>query len=145
MEYTEAVKSHLSARVGTLVRLNTGETVELLAVRTAREGERGLVRCTVHAERESRVRHVPWSEIEATNTPKVSTPNRNAGSPSDPVGSDPPDAGSNAGKGPAERFNEAADTSTVTVELEDGRRHVTEKDHRTGEAREYMLPPLDRS
>jgi hypothetical protein len=145
-EYTEAVKGHLSARVGTLVRLSTGETAELLAVRTAREGERGLVRCTVHAEPENRVRHVPWREIEATNTPRVrTTPNSNAHGRSDPTDRQRPDGESDAEKSPAERYNEVANTSRFTDELDDGRRHVTEKNHDTGRVREYVLPPRDRT
>lgn len=47
--------------------------------------------------------------------------------------------------GPVERFEEEAHTSKVTVELDDGRRHVTEKNHDTGEEKEYILPPLDES
>ena len=44
---------------------------------------------------------------------------------------------------PVERFNDAANTSRVTVELSDGRRRVTIKNHRTGETREKILPPRD--
>jgi hypothetical protein len=42
---------------------------------------------------------------------------------------------------PVERFNQKADTSRVTVELPDGRRRVTVKNHRTGETVERTLPP----
>ena len=45
---------------------------------------------------------------------------------------------------PVERFNAAATTSRVTVELPDGRRRVTVKNHETGEVVEKVLPALDR-
>ena len=45
---------------------------------------------------------------------------------------------------PVERFNAAATTSRVTVELPDGRRRVTVKNHETGEVTERVLPALDR-
>jgi hypothetical protein len=67
---------------------------------------------------------------------------------SDPTRSNDPaaddaDAADAAADDPVDRFNDAAETSRVTVELSDGRRRVTIKNHRTGETREKILPPRD--
>ena len=42
---------------------------------------------------------------------------------------------------PVERYNAAAYKSRFTEELPDGRRRVTEKNFRTGEVTERILPP----
>ena len=144
--YTDAVKSLLTRRVGTFVPLEGGEVARLLAVRTARDEEPGLLRCCAHVEPEAEVRHVPWRAIQASNAPTVSTHSHTE--PTDPMNPPTTDYGNSdydpSEKGPVERFNEEANTSKVTVEMEDGRRHVTEKNHDTGEVEEYILPPLDR-
>jgi hypothetical protein len=45
---------------------------------------------------------------------------------------------------PVERFYDAAQYSTVTTELPDGRRRVTIKDHETGQYYEQIKPPRRR-
>jgi hypothetical protein len=60
----------------------------------------------------------------------------------DPAADDADAADADAGD-PVDRFNAEANTSRVTVEMSDGRRRVTIKNHDTGETREKILPPRD--
>jgi hypothetical protein len=132
--YFRAVKRTLTGRVGTAVHVHGMGSADLLKVAGGADG----LTCTVAPEIGRGTTEVRWTEIHARNAPVLRhgrRPDRGTRTDTDA----PTDDGD--GPGPAARYVEAARTSRVTVELEDGRRHVTEKHHGTGQAREYVLPP----
>ncbi len=134
--YMGAVRREFSRRVGTAVHVHGMGAADLLKVVGGTDG----LTCTVAPKIGTEAVEVSWTEIHVRNAPVLRRPRRpDRGAETDT--SAPTDHGEHDGPGPAARYNEAARTSRVTVELADGRRHVTEKDHRTGQALEYMLPP----
>jgi len=138
--YMRAVKRGFSRRVGSAVHVVGMGPADLLKV----AGADGTVECVVHPEVGTEAVTVEWTEIRVQGSPLLRQSSGFAGTSTSPNRSmreqtDSPDTSTEAD--PVERFNEAADTSRVTVELDDGRRRVTEKNHRTGETREYIKPP----
>jgi hypothetical protein len=133
--YDAAVSRRLRRHVGRSVHVEGVGRAKLLCVH-------GLGSLTVHVDGETTTRTVEWQDLAAENVPRVRVapqpPTNNRRSiMSRPDQHDADD--------PVQRFNEAAETSRVTVELRDGRRRVTIKNHRTGETRQKTLPPRDRA
>lgn len=138
--YMQAVRREFSRRVGSAVHVVGLGSADLLKVHD-RDGD---VRCVVHPTVGTEAVEVSWTEVRVKNSPVLrqtsgfgstqTSPGRSMSRQSD-------DSESSPESDPVERFNEAAETSRVTVELDDGRRRVTEKNHRTGETRQYTKPP----
>jgi len=138
--YVRAVRKALLRRVGTAVHVNHVGTAELLQVFTGEAAEDGLVECTVHVHGESKTRSVHWRDVSARETPRL----RITPTCKDTKRSTKPmtDDGSKADDSdPVKRFNNAARYSKVTVEMDDGRRRVTVKDHETGQTYVDFKPP----
>jgi len=136
--YFRAVKRKLMGRVGTAVQVRGMGPGDLLRVAG---DEEGLV-CTVAPEVGTGATEVRWTEIHVRNAPTL----RQARRPRDRSTGDAPPEGDEDRDGPdvVDAYTEAAYLSRVTTELDDGRRHVTELDHRTGEVREYIRAPRPR-
>jgi hypothetical protein len=147
-EWIRAARRAVMRRMGTRVHVNGMGAARLLRVVAAPKGA-GLV-LTVSPEMvgNGRTVDVRFREVRRRDVPKIRSalsrptrtdmpdPTRNE---SDPAADDTDaDAGD-----PVDRFNAEANTSRVTVELSDGRRRVTIKNHRTGETKEKILPPRD--
>lgn len=140
--YLRAVKRILAARVGTRVYVSGLGNCTLLKVAHSRDGD-GIA-CTVaplDVEGDGAA-VVRWREVAATNVPTVrqsmNRPNKTemmdaATETGSPTGEDDP----------VQRFYDEARYSTVTTELDDGRRLVSVKDHDTGEVREHVKPPRE--
>jgi hypothetical protein len=150
-DWIQAARRAAMRRIGTRVHVTGMGAARLLRVVAAPTGA-GLV-LTVSPEmvgngkavdvrfREVRRRDVPRIRSALSRPPTrsdMSDPTRS----NDPAADDA-DAADAAADDPVDRFNDAAETSRVTVELSDGRRRVTIKNHRTGETREKILPPRD--
>jgi hypothetical protein len=134
--YMGAVRRRFSRRVGSAVQVVGVGPAQLLKVHRSGDG----VECVVHPSIGTEAIRVAWTEVAVSNAPRLrvssgfdstsANPNRSMREQTEDAETDP-----------VERFNEAANTSKVTVEMDDGRRRVTEKNHRTGETREYIKPP----
>jgi hypothetical protein len=150
-EWIQAARRDVMRRMGTRVHVNGMGAARLLRVVAAPTEGAGLM-LTVAPEmvgngeavdvrfREVRRRNVPKirSALSRPTRPDMPDPTRNENDAADDTDAGDADAGD-----PVDRFNDAAETSRVTVELSDGRRRVTIKNHRTGETREKVLPPRD--
>ena len=104
----------------------------------------GDMRCVVHPTVGTEAVELSWTEVRVKNSPvlrQTSGFGSTQTSPGRSMSRESDDSESSPESDPVERFNEAAETSRVTVELDDGRRRVTEKKHRTGETRQYTNPP----
>jgi hypothetical protein len=95
-------------------------------------------------------RRVPWRLIDATETPVIReyhAPTRAPAMETDSpdTRSDEPESDAQAsdeqGSEAAARYLDEARYSRSILVLPDGRRHVRETDHRTGEVREYVKAP----
>ncbi len=138
--YMGAVKRGFTGRVGTRVQVVGLGPAKLLKVHQ-RDGD---VRCVVHPAVGTEAVEVSWTEITVESAPLLRQPrgfDATHNSPSRSMNEQTGAPESTAESDPVERFNEAANTSRVTVELDDGRRRVTEKNHDTGETRQYTKPP----
>lgn len=138
--YMGAVRRRFTSRVGSAVQVVGLGPADLLKVHR-RDGD---VRCVLHPAVGTEVVEVSWTEITVESAPLLRQPRGFDATHTGPNRSmsDQTDAPESTAEGdPVERFNEAADVSRVTVELDDGRRRVTEKNHRTGETRQYTKPP----
>jgi hypothetical protein len=139
-EWIRACRRSLMARIGTAVQVQGVGPGRLLSVR--RCGDTGLV-CEVHVRGTEQTADVRFRQIRRRSVPKVRrnlTAATRTTSPksmqrNDESDDDRPD------DDPVDRFEAEAHTSRVTVELPDGRRRVTIKNHRTGRVREKTLPP----
>ena len=138
--YMRAVRREFSRRVGSAVHVVGLGSADLLKVHQ-RDGD---VRCVLHPAVGTEAVEVSWTEITVESAPLLRQPrgfDATHNSPSRSMNEQTDDTEHTAGSDPVERFNEAANTSRVTVELDDGRRRVTEKNHDTGETRQYTKPP----
>jgi hypothetical protein len=134
--YDAAVSRRLRRHVGRSVHVEGVGRAKLLCVH-------GLGSLTVHVDGETTTRTVRWRDLAADNVPRVRIAPQPPTNTRSSIMSRPDQQ--NADDDPVQRFNDAAETSRVTVELRDGRRRVTIKNHRTGETREKTLPPRDRA
>ncbi len=138
--YMRAVRREFSRRVGSAVHVVGLGSADLLKVHD-RDGD---VRCVLHPAVGTEAVEVSWTEITVESAPLLRQPrgfDATHNSPSRSMNEQTDDTEHTAENDPVERFNEAANTSRVTVELDDGRRRVTEKNHDTGETRQYTKPP----
>lgn len=137
--YMGAVRREFSRRVGSAVQVVGVGSSQLLKVHRSGDG----VECVVHPSIGTEAIRVAWTEVAVSNAPRLrvssgfdstsANPNRSMREQTEDAETDP-----------VERFNEAANTSKVTVEMDDGRRRVTEKNHDTGETRQYVKPPRNK-
>ncbi len=138
--YMGAVRRRFTGRVGTRVQVVGLGPAKLLKVHR-RDGD---VRCVLHPAVGTEAVEVSWTEVTVESAPLLRQPrgfDATHNSPSRSMNEQTGAPESTAESDPVERFNEAANTSRVTVELDDGRRRVTEKNHDTGETRQYTKPP----
>ena len=138
--YMGAVRRGFTGRVGTRVQVVGLGPAKLLKVHR-RDGD---VRCVLHPAVGTEAVEVSWTEVTVEGAPLLRQPrgfDATHNSPSRSMNEQTDAPESTAENDPVERFNEAADVSRVTVELDDGRRRVTEKNHDTGETRQYVKPP----
>jgi hypothetical protein len=137
-EYRRVVKRKLMERCGGEVHVNGLGRAVLVKVAACEDDPTGLV-CTVVPEVGEGTVAVRWRQISARNAPRI----RRTRSPAQKSHVTPmsTDETEDEGRDPVERFNEVANESTVTFEMEDGRRHEVVKDHRTGQTRERVKPP----
>jgi hypothetical protein len=143
-EYLRAVKRILTGRVGTTIYVHGLGNCTLLKVAHSRDGD-GLD-CTVAPldVKTSETAVIRWREIAASNVPTVRRSMNRPERPdmidaTDHATDEPDDA--TGEDGPVQRFYDEARYSTVTTELDDGRRLVSVKDHETGEYSEHIKPP----
>jgi len=137
--YMRAVKRGFSRRVGSAVHVVGMGPADLLKVSGA-----DTVECVVHPEVGTEAVTVDWTEVRVKGAPLLRRSSGFAGTSTNPNRSmrkQTDSSDTSTEDDPVQRFNEAAETSRVTVELDDGRRRVTEKNHRTGETRQYVKPP----
>jgi len=145
-EYERAVRRVLMRRIGKAVHVCGVGTAKLLKV-YAGEAADAYVRTEVHVDGEDVTRRVSWSDLSARNEPRIRTSRPRSprtrtahADMTEEKNTERTGTGLNSSD-PVERFNAAATTSRVTVELPDGRRRVTVKNHETGEVVEKVLPP----
>ena len=137
-EYRRVVRRKLMQRRETDVHVNGMGRAELVKVAACEDDPTGLV-CTVVPEVGEGTATVRWRQISARNAPLI----RRTRSPAQKNHVTPMsrDETEDEGRDPVERFNEVAEHSTVTSEVEGGRRRVRVKDHRTGQVHEQVKPP----